>query len=159
MYMRPGFFGWVLNEIRVCQSLRIACSINTSHRASNESKEESCETPISACRVWQRSGCARITMSGLSFRPQAKWDQEICPTEKERPMSNRRMGRRRSTVALRTSGRRRLVAIVLLLSLVSAGAILGQRLGAFPQASRKKPTALHQDGAAITPASFDSPSK
>ena len=69
----------------------------------------------------------------------------------------RRSGKQRANSG-RTHGRRRMLAIVLLLSVVSAGAILGPRLGASPQMSRKKPGASQQD-AAITPASFDSPAK
>jgi hypothetical protein len=55
--------------------------------------------------------------------------------------------------------RRTIVAIALVVSVVSAGVILGQRIGPFSQASRKK--AAPQLDAGITPASFDpaSPSK
>ena len=54
---------------------------------------------------------------------------------------------------------RSIVAIALVLSVVGTGAILGQRVGPFSQASRRKPAPQVDSG--ITPASFDpaSPSK
>ena len=72
-------------------------------------------------------------------------------------MRKRRLRRKPETAAKR-SGHRRVLALVLISIVVSAGAILGQRLGAFSQTSRKMPAPSQQD-AAITPASFDSPSK
>ena len=72
-------------------------------------------------------------------------------------MRKRRLLRKPETAAKR-SGHRRVLALVLISIVVSAGAILGQRLGAFSQTSRKRPTAAQQD-TPITPASFDSPSK
>jgi len=60
-------------------------------------------------------------------------------------------------VVLRTGGRRRILAIALVLIVVSAGAILGQRTGLFSQASRNKAGPAQETG--ITPASFDSPAK
>ena len=60
-------------------------------------------------------------------------------------------------VVLRTGGRRRILAIALVLIVVSAGAILGQRTGRFSQASRNKAGPAQETG--ITPASFDSPAK
>ena len=70
-------------------------------------------------------------------------------------MRKRSARSRRSTAA--GDRRRIVVAIALVLSVVGAGVIFGQRSGPFSQASRKK-TSPQQEGT-ITPASFDSPSK
>ena len=112
-----------------------------------------------------KPGFSAEILNGVSIStvlwPEREWPQraEVCTKEKERPMNKRRSTpKRRSTASLRTGGRRRVVALVLLLSLVCAGAILGQRLGTFSQTSRKKP-AVPQQEAGIIPANFDAPSK
>ena len=71
-------------------------------------------------------------------------------------MRERSTRKSRGLATLRISRRRRVIAIVLLLCLIGAGAILGQRLAGFSQTSRKP---VPNKEAAITSASFDSPSK
>ena len=71
-------------------------------------------------------------------------------------MRKRGAGRRRTT-AVGHNRRRMVVAIALVLSVVTAGVIFGQRTGRFSQASRNKAGRSQESG--ITPASFDTPSK
>ena len=71
-------------------------------------------------------------------------------------MRKRRSSRKPDTAATRT-GRRRMLAMVLVLSVVAVGVILGQHPGPSSQAPRKKPRS--QEEGTITPASFDTPSK